>query len=86
MHLPVWGGTVALHLTPGRQRVPMLSASTLEDRTRPALDGTAAARLRYFSWPHWHEDEFHPWHESRPTQVRLSLGQRRHRRRHRRGL
>ena len=34
-----------------QQRVPMLSAATLEDRTRPALDGTVAARLRYASWP-----------------------------------
>jgi hypothetical protein len=44
---------VALHLTLDRQRVPMLDASTLEDRTRPALDGSAASRLRYFSWSHW---------------------------------
>lgn len=70
---------MALHLIPGRQRVPMLSASTLEDRTRPALDGSASARLRYFSWPHWHEDEHQPAHEPWPTQVRL------HRRRQLRG-
>ena len=44
---------MALHLLPSRQRVPMLDASTLEDRTRPALDGTVGARLRYFSWPRW---------------------------------
>ena len=31
----------------------MLDASTQEDRTRPALDGTIGARLRYFSWPRW---------------------------------
>jgi len=40
-----------LHLTLTQQRVPMLSAATLEDRTRPALDGTIAARLRFASWP-----------------------------------
>lgn len=36
-----------------RQRVPMLSAAALEGRTRPALDGSAAARLRYFRWSKW---------------------------------
>jgi hypothetical protein len=30
-----------------RQRVPMVTASTLEDRTRPALDRRRAARRRY---------------------------------------
>jgi len=40
-----------LHLTLTQQRVPMLSAATLEHRTRPALDGTIAARLRFASWP-----------------------------------
>ena len=68
---PAMGGNVALHLSPSRQRVPMLDASTLEDRTRPALDGSAAARLRYFSWPHWREADFTPAHESCPTQARL---------------
>lgn len=68
---PALGGNVVLHLTPSRQRVPMLDASTLEDRTRPALDGTVAARLRYFSWPHWHEQEFMPVHDLRPTWARL---------------
>jgi hypothetical protein len=82
MHLPVWGGTVALHLMPDRQRVPMLSANKLEDRTRPALDGTAAARLRYFSWPHWHEAEYQPSHEPWPTQVRLHRRQQLRRWRH----
>ncbi|MEX1295509.1 MAG: hypothetical protein AB1Z67_04985 [Candidatus Limnocylindrales bacterium] len=62
---------MALQLTLGRQRVPMLDASTLEDRTRPALDGSAAARLRFFSWPHWHEEQHRPTHELRPTQARL---------------
>ena len=28
----------------------MLSADTLEDRTRPAIDGSASWRLRYFRW------------------------------------
>lgn len=71
MHTPVLGGNVALQSIYGRQRVPMLSASTLEDRTRPALDGSVAARLRYFSWPHWRESDHSPVHESRPTQARL---------------
>ena len=44
-------GNVALRLTLERQRVPMLDASTLEDRTRPALYRLAAARLRYFWSP-----------------------------------
>jgi hypothetical protein len=42
---------VALRLTLERQRVPMLDASTLEDRTRPVLYRLAAARLRYFWSP-----------------------------------
>ncbi len=41
---------MATHLLPSRQRVPMLDADTLEDRTRPALDGSASWRLRYFRW------------------------------------
>ncbi len=44
-------GPVVLHLTLTQQRVPMLSAAALEDRTRPALDGTIAARLRFAAWP-----------------------------------
>ncbi len=63
---------MALQLTLSRQRVPMLDASTLEDRTRPALDGSAAARLRYFSWPHWRGADNAPAHELRPTQARLA--------------
>ena len=36
----------------GRQRVPMLKASTLEDRTRPAIAeaGWIPARVRYITW------------------------------------
>ena len=41
---------MATHLLPSRQRVPMLDADTLEVRTRPALDGSASWRLRYFRW------------------------------------
>ena len=41
---------MATNLLPSRQRVPMLAADTLEDRTRPALDGSASWRLRYFRW------------------------------------
>ena len=63
---------MALHLTMSRQRVPMLDASTLEDRTRPALDGTAAARLRYFSWPHWRaKGEHAPSQQVMPTAARF---------------
>ena len=60
-----------LHLTLSRQRVPMLDASTLDDRTRPVLDGSAAARLRYFTWWHWHADTRHPPYESLSTAARL---------------
>jgi hypothetical protein len=50
----------------------MLDASTLEDRTRPALDGSVASRLRYFSWPHWRSmDEHVPSHQAMPTHARL---------------
>ncbi len=64
---------MVLHLTLSRQRVPMLDASTLEDRTRPALDGSAAARLRYFSWSHWRPDLVHlPRHESMPRDASLA--------------
>jgi hypothetical protein len=36
----------------GRQRVPIVKASTLEDRTRPATEGSGLviARLRYSAW------------------------------------
>jgi hypothetical protein len=42
-----------VNVTMIRQRVPMLDASTLEDRTRPAVDdsGWLAARLGYLQWP-----------------------------------
>ena len=61
------------NLNLSRQRVPMLDASTLEDRTRPAEDiGSARARLSYFQWPSWaaHFDRVPP-HQSMPTQARL---------------
>jgi len=63
---------VSINIVPSRQRVPMLTASTLEDRTRPALDGSASSRLRYFRWPTWMaatgEQASAP---KRPTQARL---------------
>lgn len=63
---------MAFELILSRQRVPMLDASTLEDRTRPALDGSAAARLRYFSWQHWRPNTEHPpRHAPMPTAARL---------------
>ncbi len=59
-------------MTLSRQRVPMLDASTLEDRTRPALDGSAASRLRYFPWPHWHStDDRLPSPQVMPSRGRL---------------
>ena len=61
-----------VHLSFSRQRVPMLDASTLEDRTRPALGGTAGARLRLFSWPYWRfEDEPTPSHQRMLTAAKL---------------
>jgi hypothetical protein len=63
---------MTVNVSISRQRVPMLDASTLEDRTRPALDGSIAARLRYFSWPNWASDAGHmTLHQARPTQARL---------------
>jgi hypothetical protein len=47
---------VALHLTFERQRVPMLDASTLDDRTRPAPDRSTATFLRYLSCSRWRPD------------------------------
>lgn len=64
---------MAFKVTISRQRVPMLDVDTLEDRTRPALDGSASSRLRYFRWPIItresvsHIVDF----ESRPIQARL---------------
>ena len=64
---------MAITLTPTRQRVPMINAATLEGRTRPALDGSAASRLRYFNWPTWAAAPDHgpDTHQPRPTQARL---------------
>jgi len=57
---------------PSRQRVPMINAATLEDRTRPALDGSAPSRLRYLRWPTWAGQAGRvAEHEQRPTQARL---------------
>ena len=63
-----------------RQRIPMVDASTLEDRTRPvATSGSSALRLRYFQWPSWSaqwpswsaaEDQDSSWHAA-PSQARL---------------
>jgi hypothetical protein len=46
------GGNVANNITFSRQRVPMVDSSTLDDRTRPALEepGSTHARLRYAQW------------------------------------
>jgi hypothetical protein len=46
------GGNVASNITFSRQRVPMVDSSTLDDRTRPALEdpGSTSARLRYSQW------------------------------------
>ena len=61
-----------LTFTSSGQRVPMLSAAYLEDRTRPALDGSAASRLRYFRWPTWAAvASQQPVHELQPTQARM---------------
>ena len=71
--LPALGGNVASHLTLDRQRVPMLDASTLEERTRPALYGFAAARLRYFMSPRWPVDADHtPRHRPMLTAAKLA--------------
>jgi hypothetical protein len=54
----------------GRQRVPILKASTLDDRTRPARGGPsrAIARLRYSAW-------MAGWgHPVRPTGEERSVG------------
>jgi hypothetical protein len=62
---------MVVNISLSRQRVPMLDASTLEDRTRPALDGSAASRLRYFSWPSWAAMDHTLTHQQMPTQARL---------------
>ena len=61
---------MAINSVLSRQRVPMLNAATLEDRTRPALDGSAESRLRYFPWPTW-TAEVAVQAQQRPTQARL---------------
>jgi hypothetical protein len=61
-------------ITLSRQRVPMLDATTLEGRTRPAVDGTdwVEARLRYLSWPTWSfRPDRAPSFDISPNQARL---------------
>lgn len=63
---------MAVNISLSHQRVPMLDASTLEDRTRPALDGSVASRLRYYSWPSWTGAiDRTPSHQQMPTQARM---------------
>jgi hypothetical protein len=64
---------MTLNLSISRQRIPMVDASTLEDRTRPmATSGSSALRLRYFQWPSWSaaEDQDSSRHAA-PSQARL---------------
>jgi len=52
----------------------MVDGSTLEDRTRPALEdsGSIATRLRFYQWPSWSpEVDRTPSHQALPTQARL---------------
>ena len=63
---------MAVNITLSRQRIPMLDATTLEDRTRPDLDGSMASRLRYTQWPSWSASfDRMPSHQRMPTQARL---------------
>ena len=62
---------LSISISISRQRVPMINASTLEDRTRPALDGSISSRLRYFSWPSWSDGrERIASDQALPTQAR----------------
>ena len=40
-------------ITHPRQRVPMVNATTLEDRTRPPLARSSASRARYMRRSEW---------------------------------
>ena len=64
---------VAINISISRQRIPMMDASILEDRTRPAESSDVAGlRLRYFRWPSWSsEAERTPSDRVLPTQARL---------------
>ncbi len=65
---------MALSINYSRQRVPMVDGSTLEDRTRPALEdsGSIATRLRFYQWPSWSPGaDRTPSHQALPTQARL---------------
>ncbi len=63
---------MAVNIALSRQRIPMLDASTLEDRTRPDLDGSMASRLRYMQWPSWSASvDRTPSHQRLSTQARL---------------
>ncbi len=75
----LWGKDLAPHITFSRQRVPMIDASTLEGRTRPALDGSIASRVRYFSWPSWTALTDQPA-STQPRPIQARLGRRRVRR------
>lgn len=69
-----WREAVALSIRMDRQRVPMVASETLEDRTRPAQEGSAsiASRLRLHQWPYWSQrHNGAPAHEMMPTLARL---------------
>jgi hypothetical protein len=64
---------MAINISISRQRIPMMDASILDDRTRP-LEGSdaAATRLRYFGWPSWSgKTDRMPSHQAMPTEARL---------------
>jgi hypothetical protein len=63
-----------LDITISRQRIPMVDALTLEDRTRPARAraGSVAARLRFNQWTSSAtKTERVPAQQAMPTQARL---------------
>lgn len=65
---------MALSIRMDRQRVPMVAGETLEDRTRPALEGSTsiASRLRLHAWPYWSQrHNGTPLLDMMPTQARL---------------
>lgn len=63
---------MSINISLSRQRVPMVDASTLEDRTRPVLDGSVGSRLRYFSWPSsLSATDRAPSHQPMPTRARM---------------
>jgi hypothetical protein len=63
---------VAVNISVNRQRIPMIDASILNERTQPAPEGSMAARLRYFQWRGWTGQTGRvPSHRVMPTQARL---------------